>query len=81
MIVKDLEANFINYDLEVHLEILNTNDSHFSTEERGFNEPILILTIVQFVILTLSIKKLINMYQKDEEMDYPYLVVNLALFF
>eukprot|EP00825_Cyclidium_porcatum_P008167 TRINITY_DN14073_c0_g2_i2.p2 TRINITY_DN14073_c0_g2~~TRINITY_DN14073_c0_g2_i2.p2 ORF type:complete len:266 (+),score=15.81 TRINITY_DN14073_c0_g2_i2:101-898(+) len=76
---KDFYSGLRSFDIEIEMEILNTEENQFSTEERGFISPIFFLMLVQFVIFAFSVQKLYNMYKKEDEIDYPYLIVNLAL--
>lgn len=62
------------------LELKNTGGSHISQEEEGLLGPHLIMTAIFFFFFGHTLFKLIGYYKKEEQIDYPLLVLDAACF-
>ena len=70
-----LQATRIQWELEV----FNSDGSHFSQEEHGMISPLLIvMTVIIGFFISNSIK-FIKFYKTEETIDYPTLIITIAL--
>ena len=65
----------------VDVEILNEDGSHFSVEERGFLRLYCYLSIACVVYLVYNINKFCKLAKPNEDFDWAFFTVLLALIF
>lgn len=66
--------------LQIEMNFINTNKSHLSYEEQGLMTPYLFILFIYLVIMVLNFNILYKYYKREEEVDYPLLLINIALF-
>lgn len=69
-----------HHQLEFEISILNTDGSEFSIEDKDFITPFAILIIFCAGGLLYNFKKFYQEYRNDMKIDYPLILVNLAIF-
>lgn len=67
--------------IEFEIEMLNVDNSHFSSEEEGFLYPYFFLMLVCSYFLAKNVQKIIRQYNKEEELDWAFLLANATLLF
>lgn len=65
--------------LQIEMIFMNTDNSHLSFEEQGLLLPFSLILCVFFLIIINNLNLLYKYYKKEEEIDYPLLLVNIAL--
>ncbi|KAL4465025.1 hypothetical protein ABPG72_010469 [Tetrahymena utriculariae] len=65
--------------IDIQTEMLNIDNSHFSSEEEGFLYPFFFLLIICSVFLSKNMQRLIKLYNKEEELDWAFLLANVTL--
>lgn len=65
--------------IQIEIQYINTNKSHLSFEEQGLMGPYLIILLIYIVIIALNFNVFFKYYRKEEEVDYPLLLVNIVL--
>lgn len=67
-----------NQKLEIDFIMKNTDGSHTSQEEYGMQSSHLIMALVYVVFFILNLKRAISYYKKEQEVDYPFVLLNSA---
>lgn len=62
------------------MRIKNSDNSHFSFEEKWFLTPYFILMFLNLAFLSFNSTIIVKVYKKESELDYPLLFISLALF-
>lgn len=65
--------------LQIEMTFYNTNGSHLSFEEQDLRLVYFIFLIALFVMIFANMTILIRYYKKEEEIDYPLLLINIAV--
>lgn len=69
-----------NFNVEFELSIQNTDGSEFSIEDKDFVAPFLVLIIFCAGGLLYNFKKFYHEFRNNMKIDYPLVLVNLAIF-
>lgn len=62
------------------MEVLNKDESHFSSEEEGFVTSFFVLFIICTLFFSKNIQRLLRQSKREEETDWAFLIANSALF-
>ena len=65
--------------LQIELKFTNTDNSHLSYEEQGLMTPYLIILCIYVVIILLNFNIFYKYYKREDQIDYPLLLVNIVL--
>ena len=65
--------------IQIEMTFMNTNESHLSYEEQGLMLPYLIILGVYILIIALNFRIFYKYYKREDEVDYPLLLVNIVL--
>lgn len=61
------------------ITMVNSDGSHFSEEENGILAPLVVCTLLLYVFFANNSMKLYQFYKSEYEMDYPTLILLIAL--
>ena len=73
----DLKLSGLRLNFEI--KILNSDESHFSTEENGLLLLYGCLTLFSFTFLFYNIKKCLQFSKKEESKDWALIIIIIAL--
>lgn len=65
--------------LQIEMNFINTNHSHLSYEEQGLMLPYCIILIIFLIIFGMNFNIFYKYYKKEEQIDYPLLLVNIVV--
>lgn len=80
--LQDLVGADDSWKIHFELEVVNTDWTHFSYEQRGFMLPLTLLYLVSFAFLVIKGHQFYESYKRnDQEIDWPFLMALGALLF
>jgi len=65
--------------IQIEMSFYNTNNSHLSYEEQGMMTPYLIILFIYVLIIAMNFNIFYRYYKREDEIDYPLLLVNIVL--
>lgn len=75
----ELKNNLHKYSIQVEITIQNSDDSHFSTEEKGLLAPLFALFLWGAGVLLLTARRAYQLYRREDQLDWPLTAVLAAL--
>jgi len=78
-VAKNIPARLEATRLQWELEVLNSDRSQFSEEEKGMITPYLVVLTVIVGFFVSNAIKFVKFYKTEESIDYPTLIITFAL--